>query len=80
MIELPKLFLLVIVFAVAWYFMRWLNRPPQPSAGVRRRAATARPASQPAIDAEDLVACGVCGTYVALNARGCGKAGCPRPA
>ena len=79
MIALPKLFLIVIVAAVAWYAMRWLNRPPpQMSAGMRRRAAT-QAAGRPAIETEDLVACGVCGTYVALNARGCGKAGCPRP-
>lgn len=78
MFELPKLLLIVIVAAVAWYAMRWLNRPPpKMPAGVRRRAA--QPASQPAIEAEDLVACGVCGTYMALHARGCGKAGCPRP-
>jgi hypothetical protein len=78
MIALPKLLLLVIVAIAAWYAMRWLNRPPpQMPAGVRRRAA--RPATQPVIEAEELVPCGVCGTYVALNARGCGKAGCPRP-
>jgi hypothetical protein len=78
MIALPKLLLLVIVAVAAWYAMRWLNRPPaQMSAGVRRRTAGA--GARPAIEAEDLVACGVCGTYVALNARGCGKAGCPRP-
>jgi hypothetical protein len=78
MIALPKLLLLVIVAVAAWYAMRWLNRPPaQMSAGMRRR--TAGPAARSAIEAEDLVACGVCGTYVSLNARGCGKAGCPRP-
>lgn len=76
MIEIPKLVLLVAAFVVVWYAMRWLNRgPPQAAAGPRRGAA--RP--QPRIEAEDLVSCGVCGTYLALNARGCGKAGCPRP-
>ena len=79
MIALPKLLLLVIVAVAAWYAMRWLNRSPQQmSAGVRRRAAS-QPAGTPVIEAEDLVACGVCGTYVALNARACGKSGCPRP-
>jgi hypothetical protein len=79
MIALPKLLLLLIVAVAAWYAMRWFNRaPPQMPAGVPSRAA-AQAARRPAIEAEDLVACGVCGTYVALNARGCGKAGCPRP-
>lgn len=74
MIAIPKLVLIVLVAVAAWYAMRWINRSPP---AVRRR--TARPAGRAAIEAEDLVACGVCGTYVALNARGCGKAGCPRP-
>jgi len=73
MIALPKLVLIVLVAVAAWYAIRWINRPPP---AVQRRAA--RSAGQAAIEAEDLVACGVCGTYVALNARGCGKSGCPR--
>ena len=78
MIALPKLLLFIIVAAAAWYAMRWVNRPLQMSAGLRRRAA-AQTAGRPAIEAEDLVACGVCGTYVALHAKGCGKPSCPRP-
>lgn len=74
MIALPKLVLIVLATVVAWYALRWLNRPPP---AMQRRAA--RPGRQPRIEAEDLVACGVCGIYVASNARGCGKPRCPRP-
>jgi hypothetical protein len=74
MIALPKLILIVLVAAAAWYALRWLNRAPP---AMQRRAA--RPGSRPAIEAEELVCCGVCGTYLTLNARGCGKPRCPRP-
>ena len=78
MIEIPKLVLLAVAFIAVWYAMRWLNRPPpRVSAAARRR--TAAPGGRARVEAEDLVSCGVCGTYMALNARGCGKAGCPRP-
>ena len=75
MIELPKLLLLVVIAVAVWYVMRWLNRPPPVSETRRGR----RPGRQARIEAEDLVSCGVCGTYMELNAAGCGKAGCPRP-
>ncbi|MBV9862518.1 MAG: hypothetical protein JO267_10270 [Alphaproteobacteria bacterium] len=79
MIALPKLLLLFLVIAAAWYAFRWVNgqsrNPPH-----RRPAASgrARPAP-PALEAEDLVACGACGAYVAISARRCGRADCPRP-
>jgi len=46
--------------------MRWLNRAP--TRIVRRREARS---PQSAI--EDLVACRICGAYVAADAAGCGK-------
>jgi hypothetical protein len=83
----PKLVFLILLVVAAWYILRWVARPPRPSrpfaarqqhpAGPRPNRARARP--QPAIEAEDLVACGVCGSYVALTAPGCGKPRCPRP-
>jgi hypothetical protein len=72
MIGLPKLILLVLVAAIVWYAMRWLNRAPQ---SVARRRAAPSPRSQPAV--EDLTACRICGAYVAESARSCGKPGCP---
>ena len=80
MIAVPKIVLLILLIFAVWYAVRWFNRPA-PKA-VRRgpnwwaRSTSARP--QPAV--EDLVSCRICGAYVAASARGCGKAGCPRPA
>jgi hypothetical protein len=68
---LPKLILLALALAVAWSFLRWLNRPrdlPR-QRGARRRA----------IDAEDLTACPVCGAFVAAGSAGCGRSDCARP-
>lgn len=78
MISVPKLLLIVLLGIAAWFALRWLNRPAGP---VVRRTATAGAGPRPqqaAIEAEDLVACRVCGAYVAASARACGKAGCPQ--
>ena len=75
MIAVPKLVLLILLAVAAWFAVRWFNRLPTNVA--RRRPAAPQP-RQAAI--EDLVACRVCGAYVAPSARGCGKADCPRPA
>ena len=74
MIALPKLVLIVLIAVAGWYALRWLNRAPP---AMQRR--TAGPAGPQRIEAEDLVSCGVCSTYIALNARGCGRPRCPRP-
>ncbi len=71
MIALPKLVLLILVALGVWFGVRWLNRMP---AKILRRREAASP--QPAI--QDLVACRVCGAYVAADATGCGKPGCPQ--
>jgi len=72
MIALPKLVLLVLIALGAWFAMRWLHRAP--TRIVRRREA---PPRQSAI--QDLVACRICGAYVAADAAGCGKPDCPQP-
>ena len=79
MITVPKIVLIILLIFAVWYAVRWFNRPAPKT--VRRgpnRWARWAPRPQPAV--EDLVACGACGAYVAASARGCGKAGCPRPA
>jgi hypothetical protein len=81
MIEVPKLVLVLLVGFLVWYAMRWVNgtsprvhrrgpasQPQPPHAGGQRQQAV-----------EDLVACRVCGAYVAANAHACGKPGCPQP-
>lgn len=72
MFAFPKLLLLILVIAAVWLAYRWLNGPARE---LHRRARAARPA----IHAEDLAPCGVCGAYVAARAQGCGRADCPRP-
>ncbi len=74
MLSVPKFVVLILVAVAVWYAMRWLNRTP---ANVARRRPSPSRAPQAAI--EDLVACRVCGSYVATDARACGKPGCPQP-
>ena len=74
MIAVPKLILLSLLAVAAWFWVRWFNKLP---VDAPRRRAAAPPPRQSAI--EDLVACRVCGAYVAAGASGCGKPGCPLP-
>ena len=76
MITVPKLVLIIVLIAIVWFAMRWLDRG-QSALARRRRQPSPRPQRQGAI--EDLVACRVCGAYVAAGARGCGKPACPQP-
>jgi hypothetical protein len=77
---LPELFVILVVIFAAWHVVKAFNRaaqrpPPRgPSAQPR-----AQPRAQPMIEAEDLVSCRVCGTYIAASARACGRSGCPQP-
>ena len=72
---LPELFVILVVVFAAWHVVKAFSRiqgqtpPPQ----------TRRPRGQPMIEAEDLVNCRVCGSYVAVSARHCGRANCPQP-
>jgi hypothetical protein len=72
MIAFPKLVLLILLALGVWLGMRWWHGAP--TRIVRRREAA--PPRQPAI--QDLVACRVCGAYVAAEAAGCGKPDCPQ--
>ena len=72
MIALPKLVLLVLVGFGVWFGIRWMHGAP--TKVTRRREA---PPRQPVI--QDLVACRICGAYVATDAAGCGKPDCPQP-
>jgi hypothetical protein len=76
MAGLPKLLLIVLVVFAVWYAVRAFNRmrPPAPPPQGRQG-----PQTQRMIEAEDLVSCRVCGTYIATSARHCGRAGCPQP-
>jgi hypothetical protein len=73
MFAFPKLIVVVLLVAAAWVGYRWLN-------GVTRELSSRRPTPPPnrTINAEDLVACEVCGAYVAARAGACGRPDCPR--
>ena len=73
---LPELFIILVVVFAAWHVVKKFNemRPPEPT---RRPPGQAQ--ARPMVEAEDLVNCAVCGTYVAASARNCGRAGCPQP-
>jgi hypothetical protein len=73
MFAFPKLVLLILVLGAIWIVYRWVNGARR---GVPRRDAAP---PQRTLAAEDLVACGVCGAYVAVHAPACPRRGCPRP-
>ena len=77
---LLKLLFLAGAVAGVWYLFKMLAGPSAPPAepeAQAQRRATGAP-SRNRLDAEDMVACKVCGTYVsANNARACGRADCP---
>jgi hypothetical protein len=80
MFDLPQLVWLILVVAAVWYGWRRLNRPPPRDLPRRPGPSTrsGRRGPPPRIEAEDLIACRVCGTYVAAGAPGCGRRDCPR--
>ena len=73
---LPELFLILVVVFAAWHVVKAFKRmqPPMPPPRPQPRSQ-----ARPLIEAEDLISCTVCGTYVAASARHCGRAGCPLP-
>ena len=84
--SLPKLLFTILVIAAVWYgfkmLARWQERRENADgaerAPARRRRRRRETAAAP--EAEDMVACALCGTYVAAQgARSCGRADCPYP-
>jgi hypothetical protein len=82
---IPELFIILIVVFAAWHVVKAFNRlgsqPPRGAAprGPQGPQGPQRPQARPMIQAEDLVNCRVCGTYIAASARHCGRADCPQP-
>lgn len=79
---LPRLLLLVLLVIAVLYAIRQFNKLRQelPRRQVPHRPPQPRPSrsSRPVVEAEDLVLCRTCGTYIAASAGACGKPGCPR--
>ncbi len=75
-VGLGELFVILVVVFAAWHVVKVFNRAATPPMPPRRpQAGPARPM----IEAEDLVSCRVCGTYIASSTRHCGRPGCPQP-
>jgi hypothetical protein len=76
---IPELFIILVVVFAAWHIVKAFNRVSSQPPPRRPAAGPQRPQARTLIEAEDLVACNVCGAYVASSARHCGRADCPRP-
>jgi uncharacterized protein len=86
-LSFAKVLVLAIVISVVWFGFRWFQRWEKEQAA---RNATGAPRARDQsrgggdarqLGAEDMVACNVCGAYVApRSATSCGKANCPYPA
>lgn len=82
---LSKLVVLGLMALGAWYLFRMLASPnpppsnqPRPNAQARERAGPTAPSRT--LEAEDMVRCSVCGTYVAAKgAKACDNPACPWP-
>ena len=84
--SLTKLVFTVLVVMAVWYGFKWVSRlqqvrEAQARESLRRGGPSApRHANPPAGDAEDMVKCKVCDSYVTANgAVSCGRSDCPYP-
>ena len=75
-----KLLLIVAVIAIVWFGWRWYQRWELEQRTGGDAAKRAGRAESPKLAAEDMVACRICGTYVApKSARACARPACPYP-
>jgi hypothetical protein len=74
-----KLLVLAAVIFLVWYGVRWLQRLSRTTQKLeqaqREQVAQAQAAASSAT--QELIACPVCGTYVAPRSPGCDRADCP---
>ncbi len=85
-LSFAKVLVLAIVISVVWFGFRWFQRWEKEQAArnaapaPRKNGGGTRGEPQQ-LAAEDMVACTVCGAYVApRSATSCGKSNCPYPA
>lgn len=83
--SLQKLLFTILVIAIVWYGFKMIariqERRSEGDAASRRAPSRRRRRSGgAAAEAEEMVACALCGTFVpARNARSCGRDDCPWP-
>ena len=78
-LSFPKILLLAAVIAIVWFGFRWLQRLEKEGRlawpGAARRPP---PGPSPRLSAQDMTACAVCGTFVAIGSvTSCGRSDCP---
>jgi len=73
-----KFILIALVIAAVWYAFKYAGRIDEIHRAIKRRQPPPGPVKPQAIQAEDLVECRVCGSYVAVSsAKACGRPDCP---
>ena len=83
--SLQKLLFTILVIAIVWYGFKMIARIQERRSegdAASRRAPSRRRRRRggAAAEAEEMVACALCGTFVpARNARSCGRDDCPWP-
>lgn len=83
--SITKLLFTAAAIFIVWWGFKWVARMQEQKAnkakvnnGSSKTAASS--AGTPAMEAEDMVACKACGTFVAAKgARSCGRNDCPYP-
>ena len=73
--SITKLMVIVAVIAVVWYAFKFIGRRDQLGASAKTPRRSAKKKSRDEI--EDLVQCGVCGTYVQSGDATCVRGDCP---
>lgn len=82
MFSIPKLLVLAVIILVVWYGFKLVGRldekRKQEVKDGRRRGSPRKKAARED-STEDLVRCPTCDTFVAANAKSCGRDDCPYP-
>lgn len=79
-LSFAKILLIVAVIAIVWFGWRWYQRWELEQRTGASSDKRTRGEEAPRLAAEDMVACRVCGTYVApKSARACARPACPYP-
>lgn len=77
-LSLGKLLILAVCAWFGWSLFKALGAPPKAAPRPQPRQAPPPQPSAPAIQAEEMIPCAVCGTYVAAQgAVPCGQRDCP---